>query len=70
MDPFEDQDGNMVFIRIDNIDEEKIFAFDKVKNEVEMDIINQLQKNELEKLSEQYLNDINNNINSIGKNCR
>ena len=55
----------MVFIRIDNIDEEKIFAFDKVKNEVEMDIINQLQKNELEKLSEQYLNDINNNINSL-----
>ena len=65
MDPFEDQEGNVVFIRIDNIDEEKIFAFDKVKDEVEMDIINQLQKNELEKLSEQYLNDINNNINSL-----
>ena len=65
MDPLEDQNGNVVFIRVDNIDEETILNFDNVQNEVRSDIINQRQKKELEDISFQYLNDINNNINNL-----
>ena len=39
MDPLEDQNGNVVFIRVDNIDEETILNFDNVQNEVRSDII-------------------------------
>ena len=65
MDPLEDQNGNVVFIRVDNIDEETILIFDNVQNEVRSDIINQRQKKDLEDISFQYLNDINNNINNL-----
>ena len=65
MDPLEDQNGNVVFIRVDNIDEETILNFDNVQNEVRSDIINQHQKKDLEDISFQYLNDINNNINNL-----
>ncbi len=65
MDPLEDQNGNVVFIRIDNIDEETILNFDNVQNEVRSDIINQRQKKDLEDISFQYLNNINNNINNL-----
>ena len=65
MDPLEDQNGNVVFIRVDNIDEEIILNFDNVQNEVRSDIINQRQKKDLEDISFQYLNDINNNINNL-----
>ena len=65
MDPLEDQNGNVVFIRVDNIDEETILNFDNVQNEVRSDIINQRQKKDLEDISFQYLNDINNNINNL-----
>ena len=30
MDPLEDQNGNVVFIRVDNIDEERLLNFDNV----------------------------------------
>ena len=33
MDPLEDQNGNVVFIRVDNIDEETILNFDNVQND-------------------------------------
>ena len=65
MDPLEDQNGNVVFIRVDNIDEETILNFDNIQNEVRSDIINQRQKKDLEDISFQYLNDINNNINNL-----
>ena len=65
MDPLEDQNGNVVFIRVDNIDEERLLNFDNVQKEVRSDIINQRQKKELEDISFQYLNDINNNINNL-----
>ena len=65
MDPLEDQNGNVVFIRVDNIDEETILNFDNVQNEVRSDIINQRQKKELEDISFQYLDDINKNINNL-----
>ena len=65
MDPLEDQNGNVVFIRVDNIDEERLLNFDNVQNEVRSDIINQRQKKELEDKSLQYLNDINNKINNL-----
>ena len=65
MDPLEDQNGNVVFIRVDNIDEERLLNFDNVQNEVRSDIINQRQKKELEDISLQYLDDINNNINNL-----
>lgn len=65
MDPLEDQNGNVVFIRVDNIDEETILNFDNVQNEVRSDIINQRKKKDLEDISFQYLNDINNNINNL-----
>ena len=65
MDPLEDQNGNVVFIRVDNIDEETILNFDNVQNEVRSDIINRRQKKDLEDISFQYLNDINNNINNL-----
>ena len=65
MDPLEDQNGNVVFIRVDNIDEERLLNFDNVQNEVRSDIINQRQKKDLEDISFQYLNDINNNINNL-----
>ena len=65
MDPLEDQNGNVVFIRVDNIDEETILNFDNVQNEVRSDIINQRQKKDLEDISFQYLNDINNDINNL-----
>ena len=65
MDPLEDQNGNVVFIRVDNVDEETILNFDNVQNEVRSDIINQRQKKDLEDISFQYLNDINNNINNL-----
>ena len=65
MDPLEDQNGNVVFIRVDNIDEERFLNFDSVQNEVRSDIINQRQKKELEDISFQHLDDINNNINSL-----
>ena len=65
MDPLEDQNGNVVFIRVDNIDEERLLNFDSVQNEVRSDIINQRQKKELEDISFQHLDDINNNINSL-----
>ena len=65
MDPLEDQNGNVVFIRVDNIDEETILNFDNVQNEVRSDIINQRQKKDLEDISFQYLNDINNNNNNL-----
>ena len=61
MDPLEDQNGNVVFIRVDNIDEERLLNFDSVQNKVRSDIINKRQKKELEDISLQYLNDINNN---------
>ena len=51
MDPLEDQNGNVVFIRVDNIDEETILNFDNVQNEVRSDIINQRQKKDLEDIS-------------------
>ena len=59
MDPLEDQNGNVVFIRVDNIDEERLLNFDNVQKEVRSDIINQRQKKELEDISFQYLDDIN-----------
>ena len=65
MDPLEDQNGNVVFIRVDNIDEETILNFDNVQNEVRSDIINQRQKKDLEDISFQYLDDINKNINNL-----
>ena len=65
MDPLEDQNGNVVFIRVDNIDEERFLNFDNVQKEVRSDIINQRQKKELEDISFQYLNDVNNNINNL-----
>ena len=65
MDPLEDQNGNVVFIRVDNIDEERFLNFDNVQKEVRSDIINQRQKKELEDISFQYLDDINNNINNL-----
>ncbi len=65
MDPLEDQNGNVIFIRIDNVDEERFLDFDSVQNEVRSDIINQRQKKELEDISLQYLNDINNNNNNL-----
>ena len=65
MDPLEDQNGNVVFIRVDNIDEERLLNFDNVQKEVRSDIINQRQKKELENISFQYLDDINNNINNL-----
>ncbi len=65
MDPLEDQNGNVVFIRIDNIDEEIFLNFDSVQNQVRSDIINKRQKKELEDISLQYLNDINNNNNNL-----
>ena len=65
MDPLEDQNGNVVFIRVDNIDEERLLNFDNVQNEVRSDIINQRQKKDLEDISLQYLDDINNNINNL-----
>ena len=65
MDPLEDQNGNVVFIRVDNIDEERLLNFDNVQNEVRSDIINQRQKKELEDKSLQYLDDINNKINNL-----
>jgi len=65
MDPLEDQNGNVVFIRVDNIDEERLLNFDNVQKEVRSDIINQRQKKDLEDISFQYLNDINNNINNL-----
>ena len=65
MDPLEDQNGNVVFIRVDNIDEERLLNFDNVQNEVRSDIINQRQKKEWEDISFQYLDDINKNINNL-----
>ncbi len=65
MDPLEDQNGNVVFIRVDNINEGRLLNFDSVQNEVRSDIINQRQKKELEDISFQHLDDINNNINSL-----
>ena len=65
MDPLEDQNGNVVFIRVDNIDEERLLNFDNVQKEVRSDIINQRQKKELEDISFQYLDDINNNTNNL-----
>ena len=65
MDPLEDQNGNVVFIRVDNIDEERLLNFDNVQKEVRSDIINQRQKKELEDISFQYLDGINNNINNL-----
>ena len=65
MDPLEDQNGNVVFIRVDNIDEERLLNFDDVQKEVRSDIINQRQKKELEDISFQYLDDINKNINNL-----
>ena len=65
LDPLEDQNGNVIFIRIDNIDEERFLNFDNVQNEVRLDIINQRQKEELEDKSLQYLNDINNKNNNL-----
>ena len=65
MDPLEDQNGNVVFIRIDNIDEERFLNFDSVQNQVRSDIINKRQKKELEDISLQYLNDINNNNSNL-----
>ena len=65
MDPLEDQNGNVVFIRVDNIDEERLLNFNNVQKEVRSDIINQRQKKELEDISFQYLDDINKNINNL-----
>ena len=65
LDPLEDQNGNVIFIRIDNIDEERFLNFDNMQNEVRLDIINQRQKEELEDKSLQYLNDINNKNNNL-----
>ena len=65
MDPLEDQNGNVVFIRVDNIDEERLLNFDNVQKEVRSDIINQRQKKKLEDISFQYLDDINKNINNL-----
>ncbi|MFL2815399.1 MAG: SurA N-terminal domain-containing protein [Alphaproteobacteria bacterium] len=65
MDPLEDQNGNIIFIRIDNVDEERFLNFDSVQNKVRSDIINQRQKRELEDKSLQYLNDINNKNNDL-----
>ena len=65
MDPLEDQNGNVIFIRIDNVDEERFLNFDSVQNKVRSDIINKRQKRELEDKSLQYLNDINNKNNNL-----
>ena len=65
MDPLEDQNGNVIFIRIDNVDEERFLNFDSVQNKVRSDIINKRQKRELEDKTLQYLNDINNKNNNL-----
>ena len=60
MDPIEDSDGNIVFLRIDNIEKEKQREFESVKEIVKSDILDMKQKY-VDSLSKNYLNDIKGN---------
>ena len=67
MDPIEDSDGNIVFLRIDNIENEKQREFESVKEIVKSDILDMKQKIMLESLSKNYLDDIKGNVKSLEK---
>ena len=67
MDPIEDSDGNIVFLRIDNIEKEKQREFESVKEIVKSDILDMKQKIMLESLSKNYLDDIKGNVKSLEK---
>ena len=67
MDPIEDSDGNIVFLRIDNIEKEKQRDFESVKEIVKSDILDMKQKIMLDSLSKNYLNDIKGNVKTLEK---
>ncbi len=67
MDPIEDSDGNIVFLRIDNIEKEKQREFESVKEIVKSDILDMKQKIMLDSLSKNYLNDIKGNVKTLEK---
>ncbi len=67
MDPVEDNDGNIVFLRIDDIEKEKQREFELVKEIIKSDILDMKQKKVLDNLSENYLDDIKGNVKSLEK---
>ena len=58
IEPYEDESGNIIFLRVDNIIDEKFIDFSSIRIEVKEDLIIEKSKEELNKKSLEYLNSI------------
>ena len=58
IEPYEDESGNIIFLRVDDIIDEKFIDFSSIRIEVKEDLIIEKSKEELNKKSLEYLNSI------------
>ena len=58
IEPYEDESGNIIFLRVDDIIDEKFIDFSSIRLEVKEDLIIEKSKEELNKKSLEYLNSI------------
>ena len=58
IEPYEDESGNIIFLRVDDIIDEKFIDFSSIRIEVKEDLIIEKSKEELNKKSLKYLNSI------------
>jgi len=58
IEPYEDESGNIIFIRVDDIIEEEFLDFNSIRAEVKGDLITERSKERLNKKSLGYLNAI------------
>ena len=58
IEPYEDESGNIIFIRVDDIIEEEFLDFNSIRAEVKDDLITERSKERLNKKSLGYLNAI------------
>jgi peptidyl-prolyl cis-trans isomerase D len=65
IEPFEDDSGNIFFIRIDNIIDEKIIKFQDIRQEIKEDLIIERSKELLVVKSNNYLESIKNGSSNL-----
>jgi len=65
IEPFEDDSGNIFFIRVDNITDEKIIKFQDIKEEIKEDLIIEKSKELLVVKSNNYLESVKNGSSNL-----
>ena len=65
IEPFEDDSGNIFFIRVDNITDEKIIKFQDIKEEIKEDLIIERSKELLVVKSNNYLESVKNGSSNL-----